>query len=1159
MYRSGCICRFIFLLQLLFGTVAIAGDSPTPAPTPSTTLPPPLAQAERELRLLPGGQAPLRLSHEFVVASSLELEVDGEIWQPNRDYRLRARSGFIIPLRSWVAYDSAPGQVSTVVVRYSYIPVLLPSRRDLWEISANPAASRRSLSLPDSKSEPFAEETNVGELDVRGSKTIEVSSGTQREMTVNQNLRLSITGQLTRDIAVRAFLSDDNLPVVPEGNTEQLRDIDKVMVALEAPSWQATLGDFVASHEGSVFGNYRRKLQGFSLSGQPQKTEFEVLGGSPRGLYRTLQIRGQEAQQGPYYLGGNGANGQLFVVAGSERVTLDGVALTRGADRDYTIDYIVGTVTFTYRQLITAESVIVVEYEEGEGPFGRTVVGAGAGLAFELPWLGTTGHMHARMIREKDDPGRLRTGSLGPDDESVLAGAGDDANLAVAGGVTSVPAGSGHYDEGQDGTKTIYIFNEAAADFDVVFFRVESGLGDYDLDRLTASGITVYRHVGDGQGHYRIGRPLAMPERLSVATFRGDFGDTTQAFLVGEWNVSQQDLNVLSDRDDADNAGGAGHLVAGLRATDIGLAGLALGDFGLRGSWTRKGGQFHPFEVYKTVFDYTRWGLDERARAPGFLDEEESEAAYTASWKAGANGKNFDLDVQYARLEHGQTLTADRSSGRLAWELAGGQGRHSLERSQASDPGQDLAIARISSRHRMSWSLGQVTPSLRFNSRRWQDEAAATGQRAAGFQYEEYGAGLRWRPGSWGSWQADFVNGLSDSLRVGVWDRERESQTTHVGVTSGRFAGMRLVGEGTLRRLKRPSGQDETTRLARSNLAGDWDRLGSDWSLGYRVDNSRSVVLDRQITFVGQGQGDFDSDGRYLGDGQGDHNMVLVSTDSLVATTGVVANLNWKQSFRLLGADHWYGAWTAQTLTAIESRSTTGDMGGLLKLDPAVVFDRDTAVFADLNFSEEFVFLQHLRTADLRAKFTHRETVDRRFVDHPEDRLKNTWQVTGNLNITRHQAMKLRLQREDDNRFSTENSVSSRRSVVARSQRLELGWSYRPSTLVRLGFQGEYINRRDAVSEIRQRELAVRPTWRSRFSGDWTLQGDLRFADVRSDEAEGVLRPFFFARPGLNVDTVVRLAWEPSRLLTVSASWVSRKSGGGRWQHDLRLETTARF
>ena len=85
-------------------------------------------------------------------------------------------------------------------------------------------------------------------------------------MTVDQNLRLNITGQLTEDIFVRAFLSDDNLPVVPEGNTEELRDIDKVLVELQAPHWQATLGDFVARRTGTVFGDYQRKLQGMSVN-----------------------------------------------------------------------------------------------------------------------------------------------------------------------------------------------------------------------------------------------------------------------------------------------------------------------------------------------------------------------------------------------------------------------------------------------------------------------------------------------------------------------------------------------------------------------------------------------------------------------------------------------------------------------------------------------------------------------------------------------------------------------------------------------------------------------------------------------------------------------------------------------------------------------------
>ena len=63
----------------------------------------------------------------------------------------------------------------------------------------------------------------------------------------------------------------------------------------------------------------------------------------------------------------------------------DGERLTRGADKDYVIDYVRGTITFTYRRLITAESTIVVEFEEGEGPYARTVVGGGGKFDFTFP------------------------------------------------------------------------------------------------------------------------------------------------------------------------------------------------------------------------------------------------------------------------------------------------------------------------------------------------------------------------------------------------------------------------------------------------------------------------------------------------------------------------------------------------------------------------------------------------------------------------------------------------------------------------------------------------------------------------------------------------------------------------------------------------------
>lgn len=1147
-FAIGSLC-----LVFLFPSVSLGADQPD--------APPSLHQSEQEFRLVPREAKSLQLSHGFVDAASVRVFVDGQLWQLNQDYRVRARSGLIVPQRNWLpatADSLAASDQALVMITYDFLPVLLPPRRDLRPVSPAPDFS---AATPDGglfATDQAESDWQTGNLQVRGSKTVQVSSGSRREMTVDQNLRLTIMGQLTPDIAVRAFLSDDNLPVVPEGNTEELRDVDKVLVELMATSWRATLGDFVARRQGTTFGNYRRKLQGISLMADPGQTEFEILAGSPRGIYRTLQIRGQEANQGPYYLGGSSNAGNLFIVAGSERVTLDGAVLTRGADRDYVIDYITGTVTFTYRQLVTAESTIVVEFEEGEGPYGRTVAGGGAGIRFDVPLLGVPGHVKAQVIRERDDPQRLRTGELGPADEEILRNAGDDITAAMAGGVIVTEPGEGEYDQQVMGTETIYVFNELGGDFNLSLFYVGPGTGDYDLERLTTSGQKVFKYIGPKSGSYLIGRPIPLPSQQSVATFMADLGDTANSFLRGEWNAGVLDLNQLSDLDNEDNNGGAGRLDGRLRGQQLSLGGRSLGELELVGFLERKDGQFHPFQVHKTIFDYDQWGLDDRARRQGFLAESERESRLAGTWRLGAKGKSLQVAGLVGSLRHGDSLAADQLEGTAQWQFLGGRGRHRLQEATADDSVDPLAIRRTNRSHDLSWQLGPVVPKVNHKIRRWQDGKIAS-NRAAGFQLEEYGVGLGSRPGQSLAWNVDFVRGLADSLRDDTWQLERDSRTTQAGISTGRFAGMRMVGEGTLRQIMRPGGEDQTTRLGRVNLAGAWDRTASDWSLGYRVENSRAEVLDRQIVFVGEGQGDFNEDGLYLGEGRGEYDMVLVGTDSLVATTGVVADLNWRQGFNFLGDDRWYGAWTAMTLASLESRSTTDDVSGLLALDPAVVFDKDTAVLADLNFSEELVFLQHLRTIDLRTKFTYRETVDRQFADHPEDRTARTWQLTGNINVTRRSSLKLRWQREDDRRYTAEGASSTRRSLLVHGRRYELGWNYSPTTNLRLGLQGEYIERQDDISGVAQQEIALRPSGRARLRKAWTLQGDMRFADVTSDEPPGALRPFFFSTPGRNIESSLRLAWDPSGLLSVAASWFTHKRGDRRWQHDVRLETTARF
>ncbi len=1112
---------------------------------------------EVEIHALPHGSEPVALAHGFIEPASLKVLLGDSLLVDGRDVRLRARTGLLIPLHPWRMLatgrpDSA--RAASLLVSYCFQPVLIPSRVDLRQVGAGPA---QTPSAGTAAPAPAGEAERFGDLDVRGSKTIQVSSGSRRDMVVDQNLRLDINGRLTRDISVRAFLSDDNLPVVPEGNTEQLRDIDKVLVELTGRSWKSTLGDIVARRRGTAFGNYRRKIQGVSLEGRSGAMRYEVLAGSPRGRYRTLQIKGQEANQGPYFLGGGDGSSNLFIVAGSERVTLDGMPMVRGADRDYVIDYVRGSVTFTYRRLITSESSIVVEFEEGEGPYGRTVTGAGAGLDIALPGTGAVGRFDMRMITEKDDPGRLRTGELGPEDEAILAGAGDDPGLAVAPGATASPDSTGGYDLVEE-PEPHYVANSGHGAWEVSFYYVGPGEGDYDLDTLDVAGNRLFVYRGAGQGSYRVGRPLAMPTRQSMLTMTAAVGDTTGSHLRAEWDVSSRDLNRLSDLDDGDNNGTGVHLQAAVADSTLRVAGTGLGRVRFSGRYDDLGDTFRAFALTRNIFSYRRWGLEERARRPGFLDEADRQWSVRGGWDAGSGRRTLAVDVTRSGLRHGVSLDADLTSWTGRWRLGGLAGEHLWRESDARDGVDPLDITGTNRRHEVSWQVAGFRPRVTYGFERWRDDMHA-GPAAAGYRRESWSVGLeakRWRALAW---NVTFRKELTDSLRTATWQREREGRTTEASLSTGRLGGLQLVGEGTLRRVDSPGLPQQVTRLGRATLNGRWEEIGTDLTLGYRVDNSRTEVLDRQIVFVGDRQGDYDQDGRFVGQDLGAYDMVLAGTDSLIATTAVRADLNWMQDFAFLGRDRWYGAWSLRTLAGVEGRSTTDDVGRLLALDPALVLHDSTTVLGEVSLREELTLLRNHPGVDLRGRFEFRQARDRQFATHPEDRLQRSWQVRATVRSGRATSWQARLLTDWDGRRGAEDALSARRSIGVRTRTGEAGWIFTPDPALRLVLQGEYTYRKDAVSGVVQKEWAAHPTLRSRLKQAWTLQGDIRAGNVSSEEPVGSVRPWFFPTAGARLDASLRLAWEPSRFLTVSASWFARKEGGRRWQHDVRLESTARF
>jgi hypothetical protein len=318
-------------------------------------------------------------------------------------------------------------------------------------------------------------------------------------------------------------------------------------------------------------------------------------------------------------------------------------------------------------------------------------------------------------------------------------------------------------------------------------------------------------------------------------------------------------------------------------------------------------------------------------------------------------------------------------------------------------------------------------------------------------------------------------------------------------------------------------------------------------------------VLDRQVVYVGLRSGDYDGNGDFVGQSRGDYNVVTVGTDSLVATTEARADLIWRQDFARLGRDRLWGAWQSFTRLTVRGRSTTEEVGELLRFSRDALFDPATTVLGEFNLRQEVILLRHLKAWDLRLRQDFDEALDRQYAAHPENRLRRHSQGTLAFNPGPRTSWRVRLQRTDESRATRESSLGGNGSYASLTDRQELAWILRADGGTQVTLAVDHATRADAVSGIAQTEWGLQPQARARLADRWSLTTDLRWSDVAETAPPAAIRPFFYPYAGGNAETSVRLDWKPSQTLGVACSWFGRRLGERGWQHDLRLESTARF
>ena len=416
----------------------------------------------------------------------------------------------------------------------------------------------------------FSSSTDIfggSSLNKSGSISRGISFGNNQDLGVNSSLNLELSGQIAPNLKLLASVSDDNLPIQPDGNTNKLQEFDQVFIQIYNDRFKLIAGDFWLDKPQGYFMKYKKRAQGLTVNYRwstdtTRVWNTQASGALSRGKFQRQIVQGGEGNQGPYRLYGSENEPFIIVLSGTEKVYIDGRLLERGQEFDYVINYNTSEVIFTSRNQITKDSRIVVEFQYSDQNYARSL------FQMSTTYNSKKFKFWLNGYSEQDAKNQTLQQDLSISQKQLLANIGDTLNLARTSSIDSV----GYFDNqnlykmvdslGFDSV-LVYSVNVDSAYYRATFEFVGSGNGDYLLANFNALG-KVYKWIqpiaGVSQGDYAPSRLIITPKQRQMVTAGVNVQLAKQLHLETELAYSKNDLNTFSRRDAKDDNSFAGKL-----------------------------------------------------------------------------------------------------------------------------------------------------------------------------------------------------------------------------------------------------------------------------------------------------------------------------------------------------------------------------------------------------------------------------------------------------------------------------------------------------------------------------------------------------------------------------------------------------------------------
>ncbi|NLA21930.1 MAG: hypothetical protein GX870_02715 [Candidatus Marinimicrobia bacterium] len=907
------------------------------------------------------------LSHRFVIPETIELNVTDSI--------------SLDPLTGAITLHSTRTDSAFFIVKYQYLPLNLPLNRIVnlppRIYTGNETAEPSSTDYPAHPPAQYSTETT----DFLKSGTLYrgVTLGSQSGMSLQSGLNLELQGKIAEDISIVGTITDQNIPIEPEGNTQTLDEIDKVFITVVLPHERLTFGDYEMAYSSGSLGNYNRKLQGVYLESERPPMRNVMSGAVSKGQYYHNYFLGEESNQGPYQLIGRNGETDIIVLAGTEKVWLDGRLLTRGESNDYIIDYSTAEITFMTRQIITAESRISVDFQYSDLIYQKNIYMAGNTTNLFDEKL----RVSAAAITEKDDRENPIELVLSGADKKLLKSLGDNAQDAYISTITSDTNGSYilvdsiliYAGPGQ-GTHTATFYNVGKAGSYKKVYRGEVTYFEW-VDKNNP--LTAASEIASAL--YLPVKPLKLPTSRTLYHLASDWRPHQNFAIKAEVARSDFDQNLFSPLNDEDNAGLAVDLTSNLIIPLSESSKIALA-----GHYKQENWGFEPIDRHQIVEYRRKWDLPSDS----------------------TNGEQYyEGQIQYAlknnlvvKTEGGQYSRGDFNSNRFA--ASAGLSYKMLENVQISE---EFIQRNQTGFNDINWTrrgfrlithLWKVKPFATLNYELREGDTIRT----ENFRFLEqiYGIGSA-SPGRL-TWQVQTTLRRDDLSDSNTWIKGTNAR--NIGL-NGQLINWHSFSSqwNYIYRIKKFYNQnnlDIVVHLLDFSLKQEPRKLPYRWETTLKIENEQTVKKEWRYYYVGDGMGDYIYDSTYadyVPDPQGDYILRILPSSIKVPITSIEDGLR----FQFDGANvkmPIFGDWLKRisTLTDVRLRQEIHDPQGIIKYLATDINQVDTSWANYSRIIQQDVNLRSReRKSDLRLRFYSSDLITQADVRGLEKTFTNEWSL----------------------------------------------------------------------------------------------------------------------------------------------------------------------